>query len=253
MLINVSSRTKLGANEMETYVIVNIHHPNTHWNNDWGWTSKSEATHFTLDERNSLNLPMEGKWKKYVPIKYGTQSKRKAQIVNWTLGNGVVATMTRGKMTELALIGMRSGYRWDRTGDEVKAEKIRLKPVHNSINERARLAETINKYTENGKVMLVSGGMDCDGYASYGHTSILNAYPMVAQYVLDDIYQNAEGPTQTHFDYPSNEDNYKVSYRDFGMEAYEDGHMSSYHYSIGPYDDDDGSQSVTIHENSGDW
>jgi hypothetical protein len=33
-----------------------------YWNNEFGWGSPEEATTFTLEERNTFNLPMNGKW-----------------------------------------------------------------------------------------------------------------------------------------------------------------------------------------------
>lgn len=35
-----------------------------YWSNDIGWVSKGSADIFTEEERNSLNLPIEGKWVK---------------------------------------------------------------------------------------------------------------------------------------------------------------------------------------------
>ncbi len=46
----------------EGYVVFN---PKNHsyWNNDNGWTDKSEATVFNREEKESLHLPIDGEWR----------------------------------------------------------------------------------------------------------------------------------------------------------------------------------------------
>jgi hypothetical protein len=33
-----------------------------YWSNEWGWTTKRFADKFSDKEKNTLNLPLEGKW-----------------------------------------------------------------------------------------------------------------------------------------------------------------------------------------------
>jgi len=54
------------------YLIINIRDKQW-WSNDCGWTSKSEATIFSAEERDKLHLPLEGKW---VELKKKKDSKK---------------------------------------------------------------------------------------------------------------------------------------------------------------------------------
>jgi len=45
-----------------TFLTQSIDQPETFWNNEYGWCDRSMATKFTYEERQTLNLPIGGKW-----------------------------------------------------------------------------------------------------------------------------------------------------------------------------------------------
>jgi hypothetical protein len=44
------------------YVIENVIDPELLWSNGWGWTDGDDFDVFSLQEMETLNLPIEGKW-----------------------------------------------------------------------------------------------------------------------------------------------------------------------------------------------
>ena len=46
------------------YIIQNKNDEELYWSNQWGWCDIDEADRFSEDEKNTLNLPLEGKWRK---------------------------------------------------------------------------------------------------------------------------------------------------------------------------------------------
>lgn len=46
----------------KSWMIVNAKDNNTFWSNDTGWCNYYDADTFTTEQKESLNLPMEGEW-----------------------------------------------------------------------------------------------------------------------------------------------------------------------------------------------
>lgn len=99
------------------------------------------------------------------------------------------------------------------------------------LNARAQLKLEIDAKAEDGQVIIVYGGMDCDGASSAGNKWPVQASVMAVNKVLDCIYDGAEGPMSAGIYSPSEAQKIKRSFRDYGMEAFEDGHQHSYHYA----------------------
>lgn len=94
---------------------------------------------------------------------------------------------------------------------------------------RARDAALIHECAEGGKVALVSGGRDCDGVAWEGDVSLVDAIPSVIRRNMDQVYRWADGPMHIAIMRPSEAKDIQPRTRDFGMEAFENGHPHSLH------------------------
>lgn len=44
------------------YVIRNKHNDQLFWSNKYGWVDASTEDRFTVQERHTLNLPIDGQW-----------------------------------------------------------------------------------------------------------------------------------------------------------------------------------------------
>jgi len=93
------------------------------------------------------------------------------------------------------------------------------------LAHKLQLIETIKKFTENGKILLIEGGCDCDGSQYEGKTRVLNATFVEVNAFIQDAENWADGSIYFDFDFPSNDENYIRSSRDLVLEAFENGHQ----------------------------
>jgi len=87
------------------------------------------------------------------------------------------------------------------------------------------IIDALSKYSVNNQVRLCDRFMDCDHAVSTGSRLIPATY-VHYEAVLQDIYDNAEGPGTTWLESPATEPP-SAEFRDLALEAFEDGHPHS--------------------------
>ena len=119
----------------------------------------------------------------------------------------------------------RNGFKFE----NIKAVR-KLKDVHFNINERVAYANFIKDKIDNGKVGLITSGMDCDCCA-FEYSSVLDA-TSIAKIVahIHDAYDNAEGPLNFRFVTPKEAKAFQRYSRDLALEAFEEGHSHVVYY-----------------------
>jgi hypothetical protein len=93
------------------------------------------------------------------------------------------------------------------------------------LAHKLQLIETIKKFTENGKILLIEGGCDCDGSQYENKTRLVNATFVEVNAFIEDAENWADGSIYFDFDFPSNDEDYIRSSRDLVLEAFENGHQ----------------------------
>lgn len=99
------------------------------------------------------------------------------------------------------------------------------------LAQRANLKAYIEMNAENGLILIVESGMDCDGSAWWGRTALLQASVMVYEKAYDEKLSWADGPISWAIDKPSNAPHYSETHRDLALEAFEEGRSHVIHYS----------------------
>jgi hypothetical protein len=89
---------------------------------------------------------------------------------------------------------------------------------------RQQLAAAIAAKAENGKVLVVESGRDCDGVQYWGNTRTIAASVMSFIAFEKHTAKWADGPFYLDIERPSAENGICAGSRDLGMEAFEDGH-----------------------------
>ena len=128
------------------------------------------------------------------------------------ISNKLLKKLDRGEITsEQAFLRKLGKFDSKRFGTDYLAEKISV------IKE-------INSFAENGKILVIVGGCDCDGSQYYGRCYVMDAnYTTVSNFENDQSHW-ADGSIYFDYDKPSNEGEYSYSSRDLALEAYENGH-----------------------------
>lgn len=101
--------------------------------------------------------------------------------------------------------------------------------VGGHLAARQREAALVRECAEGGKVAMVSGGRDCDGVAWEGEVSLVDAIPSAIRANKQKVYKWADGPIHIAIMRPSEAKQITPRHRDFGMEAFENGHPHSLH------------------------
>ena len=96
--------------------------------------------------------------------------------------------------------------------------------LHENVRAQFATLRRIRECTENGKVAVVEGGMDCDCVRYEGRVHIFDADPKLFWDQLDRMYYNAEGPIHWSIFRPSAVEEVQYSSRDLALEAFENGH-----------------------------
>jgi len=82
----------------------------------------------------------------------------------------------------------------------------------------------INSLAEDGKILVIVGGRDCDGSEYYGQTYLIDANYTSVTHFEEWQADGADGVIGFDYDKPSNEVEYSYSSRDLALEAFENGH-----------------------------
>jgi len=98
---------------------------------------------------------------------------------------------------------------------------------NNLLENKNREVLKIKENAENGRVLIVYGGRDCDGSQSEGYTKLVDAGYYSAQKFIDSLYEGADGAIWYEFAKPSEDVNIAVETRDLALEAFENGHNST--------------------------
>lgn len=96
--------------------------------------------------------------------------------------------------------------------------------IDDRLAERAARAARIAERQEDGKIVVVHGGIDCDGGRWDDCCRTLPAIPRAVEKWIDDYYDGAEGPQWFYLSRPSDARDLEPSSRDLAMEAFENGH-----------------------------
>ena len=92
------------------------------------------------------------------------------------------------------------------------------------LAHKLKLVEKIKNFAENGEILLIEGGCDCDGSQYEGKTRLVNATFVEVNAFIEQAENWADGSIYFDFDFPSNDENYTRSSRDLALEAFENGH-----------------------------
>ena len=94
---------------------------------------------------------------------------------------------------------------------------------YDKLVERQERNDYVQRFAENGRVVLEVWQMDCDcsSWTSYGEC-LASAIAVEAE--MDKVYQYAEGPVRFTLIKPSDRPDQPPEPRDHALEAFEDGH-----------------------------
>lgn len=98
------------------------------------------------------------------------------------------------------------------------------------MEEKQAFVDKIKFCTENGKIAIVTSGMDCDGIRYSGQVHLVDAIPVIVNHNIEEANKWADGPIYHYIMKPSEAKEIEYSSRDLGMEAFEDGHPSVIYY-----------------------
>ena len=100
---------------------------------------------------------------------------------------------------------------------------------HEATQARRARQQKILDCTEDGKILIVWEGRDCDGVEYEGRWSLIDATKEAIEAHIDNTYEWADGPCHYTFAKPSERDEIEYSSRDRTLEAFEDGHPHCIH------------------------
>jgi hypothetical protein len=128
------------------------------------------------------------------------------------ISNKLLKKLDRGEITnEQAFLRKMGKFDAKKFGTDYLAEKIYK-------------IKKINSLAENGKILVIVGGRDCDGSEYYGQTYLVDANYTAVSHFEEWQADGADGVIGFDYDAPSNEGEYSYSSRDLALEAFENGH-----------------------------
>jgi len=92
---------------------------------------------------------------------------------------------------------------------------------------RLALHRRIAECAENGKILVVESGRDCDGVEYSGQTHLVGASVQEFDDLEREIGKWADGPFRLAVDKPSADEHIQYESTDLVLEAFEDGHPHS--------------------------
>lgn len=110
-------------------------------------------------------------------------------------------------------------------------KKLLRRVAEDRLEARARLKTRIDLCAEDGLILIVESGMDCDGSAWSGRTALLQASVMVFEKAYEEKISWADGPISWVIHKPSEKSSFSESHRDLALEAFENGHPHVLRYS----------------------
>lgn len=122
----------------------------------------------------------------------------------------------------MRVVGKTSGYYFNGRSSPVAS-------VHHSINARVNLVNIIEEKSVNNKIAFYEWGMDCDSVSS-DSMNLYNASVYQIYKLIDNLYESAEGPVSWSLHKPDEIAEFKRSYRDHALEAFENGNAYSITY-----------------------
>ena len=131
------------------------------------------------------------------------------------ISNKILKKMNSGILTENQAIDRHCNMMYLRASGKGRSDPLAHK---------LKLVEKIKNYAENGEILLIEGGCDCDGSQYEGKTRLVNATFVEVNAFIEQAENWADGSIYFDFDFPSNDENYTRSSRDLALEAFENGH-----------------------------
>lgn len=107
--------------------------------------------------------------------------------------------------------------------------------MHHRYQQRMAIHRLIQECAENGQILVIESGMDCDCVQYDGRTRVIEASIKAYDELEREVGEWADGPFSFSIARPSEEANIHYRSRDRALEAYEDGHPHSIH--LGDIDD----------------
>jgi hypothetical protein len=98
-----------------------------------------------------------------------------------------------------------------------------LRSREDRLARRQQLQACIAEHAENGRVALVSGGIDCDGGRWDNRVSLVTATVVAVELWIEKYHEYAEGPQWQTVEKPSVAADLTEDCRDLALEAFEDG------------------------------
>lgn len=89
---------------------------------------------------------------------------------------------------------------------------------------RIALHRRIAECAQDGKILVIESGRDCDCVEYSGQTRIIEASVKAFDALQDEIAKWADGPFHLDIDKPSEDEFIRYESRDLVLEAFEDGH-----------------------------
>lgn len=105
------------------FVVRNTADNSQFWNNDEGWVGPEDATRFTEEERNNLNLPLDGEW---IPAPK-TITRYYIQGEKNTVADRAASDSIDNVIVEMTFPN-EEAQRWFSLGGPPMSFKIKLKP-----------------------------------------------------------------------------------------------------------------------------
>lgn len=95
------------------------------------------------------------------------------------------------------------------------------------LNARLWMHRAIEEFQEDGKILVVESGIDCDGVRYRGYKHLCDANWRAVDALCDRIARSADGPFSLEITHPRTVVEY--SSQDLALEAFENGHPYSLH------------------------
>ena len=114
--------------------------------------------------------------------------------------------------------------------DMIRLHRQKTHPIPDKLAERQRRAERLASLAEDGRICIVSSGMDCDGCRWSGRVYEFDAIPFAVERFIEKEYEWADGPLRLELASPSECEEVEYESRDLALEAFEDGHPHCLYY-----------------------
>lgn len=114
--------------------------------------------------------------------------------------------------------------------EAVRHHRATTRRFTDKLAERQRRAAMLLALAEDGRICVVSSGMDCDGSAWAGRVYDMPASVFAVERFIERQYEWADGPLRLELASPSECEEVEYESRDLALEAFEGGHAHCIHY-----------------------